>query len=304
MQGKHQEELLDTLDRVAQEMEESIYMLSDVVALTSYSAEDDVHRLTIDAKFLELLRSKLWDYSPPKGCGDYINILLFGLEGAGKSATINTILSALDPGSKTITSVPTGLNPNPLKPEFRSYTPYFAKSLKLWDTAGWNAINDAVKAKEILKMILEGRIPEKTNLHGLNPDLEDSNYQVIPENIIHGVAFIVDLDTIDNISGDLKKRFQDMQMIVVQKHIYRIVIGTKFDRLGIPEKYNNYIYQYKPLQEKFEKLSEDTGMEQRSLFAISNKWKGDTIDQTRCVLILHALETMVRNINEHHRTAK
>ncbi|XP_041032815.1 interferon-induced protein 44-like [Carcharodon carcharias] len=270
----------------------------------AYSEEGDVHRLTIDARSLVFLRRKLRDYKPPNGCGDGINILLFGLVGAGKSATINTILSALDPECETITSVPTGLNPSSLTAQLRSYRLYFAKSLQLWDTAGWNTVNDAVKAKKILKMILEGRVPEKTNLHDFNPDLDDSKYQVIPENVIHGVAFIVDLSTIDNISGDMKTQFKDMQTIVAQKYIYRTVIGTKFDQLGIPEKDNSYIYQYKPLQEKFAKLSEDTGMEKRSMFAISNKWKGDTIDQTRCVLILHALENMVRNINEYFRTAE
>ncbi|XP_041032812.1 uncharacterized protein LOC121271113 isoform X1 [Carcharodon carcharias] len=300
----------------------------------AYSEEGDVHRLTIDARSLVFLRSKLRHYNPPNGCGDSINILLFGLVGAGKSATINTILSALDPEYETITTVPTGRNPSSLTAELRSYTPPFAKSLKLWDTAGWNTVNDAVKAKKILEMILEGRVPEKTNsqqcmrssghavhiclkvastsglcavvckLCNLNPDLDDGKYQVIPENVIHVVAFIVDLNTIDNISGDMKTQFKDMQTIVVQKHIYRTVIGTKFDRLGIPEKDNSYIYQYMPLQKKFVKLSEETGMEKHRMFAISNEWKGDTIDQTRCVLILHALENMVGNINEHFRTAE
>ncbi|XP_078092336.1 interferon-induced protein 44-like [Mustelus asterias] len=267
-----------------------------------YSTENDSHGLTVSKSFMKSLQSKLWNYNPPRACGDSINILLFGLVGAGKSATINTILSALDPEGKTISYVPTGLSPNSLTPELRFYTKRYSKSIKFWDTAGWDAVDDTEHGKKVLTMILEGRVPKETNLHNFNSVLDVREYPVIPENVIHGVAFIVNLDTMDNISTDSKKQFEELQTIVAQKHIYRIVIGTKFDLLGIPNKYHSYIYQYKPLQKKLAKLSEDIGINKDQMFAISNEWKGDTIDQTRCVLILHALENMVKNIDEYYKS--
>ncbi|GCC18632.1 hypothetical protein chiPu_0021693 [Chiloscyllium punctatum] len=58
------------------------------------------------------------------------------------------------------------------------------------------------------------------------------------------------MNTFDNIDLYIMKQFQELQTLVAQKYIYRIVIGTKFDQLGIPERYYSYIYNYKLLQEK------------------------------------------------------
>ncbi|XP_067883777.1 uncharacterized protein [Heterodontus francisci] len=216
------------------------------------------------------------------------------MTGAGKSSTINTFFSALDPDGRTVSIVPTGTHPDSFTPELRYFK---SNSLKFWDPSGWNSQKD--KANKVLRMILEGRVPPGTNLQYFNPDSAAAQYSVIPENEIHGVAFIFNINTIDNIHGNEMKEFQELQTIVGQKYIYRIVIGTHFDHLGISESYSQYIYEYKRLQEKFKKLSANTMMEKHIMFTISNEWKGDKIEETKCVLALYALENMVRNIDQY-----
>ncbi|XP_041032579.1 uncharacterized protein LOC121270969 isoform X2 [Carcharodon carcharias] len=260
---------------------------------TSYSRHHAVHRLTINQNALERLRSHLCIYNPPKNCVDCINILLFGMMGAGKSSTINTFLSALDPDGRTINCVPTGQHPDSLTLELKSYK---SNSLKFWDTTGWNSFDDAVKAKEVLRMILEGRVPPGTNLKDFNPDSDDAQNPVILKNVIHGVAFVFNTFTIDNVGLDLLKQLQDLHTFVAQKNIYKIVIGTNFDRLRIPKKSYDRIYANQKLKRKFAKLSDHTGMKKCTMFVVSNEWKGDKIEKTKCVLALYALKNMVKNI--------
>ncbi|XP_059825597.1 uncharacterized protein LOC132394010 isoform X1 [Hypanus sabinus] len=255
----------------------------------------------MDKRKLDTLRNYLCNYNPPEGCGGCINILLFGLEAGGKSSTINTFLSALDPQGATITCVPTGNNPGSLTPELRCYR---AGSLKFWDSAGWNALGNTDQTKRVLQMILEGRVPKKTNLHRFNPDSDFANYPVMPENVIHGVAFIFDMNTIDCISEEQMNAFKELQTIVAQKYTYRVVIGTKFEVLGIQENDHKSIYEYKPLQDKFTKLSELTGMEKRSMFVVSNQWRGDQIEMIKCILALYILENMIRNIDKFLKVTK
>ncbi|XP_078092331.1 uncharacterized protein LOC144508357 isoform X4 [Mustelus asterias] len=259
---------------------------------TSYSRHYVVRHLTINQSALKTLRSHLCMDKPPEKCVGSVNILLFGMKGAGKSSTINTFLSALDPDRRTINCVPTGQHPDSLTQQLTSYK---SNSLKFWDTAGWNSLDDPVKTKKVLRMILEGRVPLGANLKDFNPDSDDAQNPVIPENVIHGVAFIFNTFTMDNVDVDLLKQFQDLQN-VAQKSIYKIVIGTNFDRLRIPEKSYNYIYENKKLKRKFAKLSDYIGMKKHTMFVISNQWKGDKIEKTKCVLALYILKNMVRNI--------
>ncbi|XP_038669070.1 uncharacterized protein LOC119974368 isoform X3 [Scyliorhinus canicula] len=255
----------------------------------SYSRRHVVHRLSIDQSAVETLRSHLCMYKPPEKCVDCTNILLFGMIGAGKSSTINTFLSALDPDRRTMNCAPTGQHPGSVTLKLTSYK---SNSLKFWDTAGWNSSDDPVKIKEVFRMILEGRVPLGTNLKDFNPD---ANADVIPENVIHGVAFIVNTFTMDNIKLDLLKVFQDLQNIA--KNIYNIVIGTNFERLRIPAKSYNHIYENNKLKRKFAKLSDYIGMKKRTMFVISNEWKGYKIEKTKCVLALYILKNMVRKID-------
>ncbi|XP_055486217.1 uncharacterized protein LOC129693414 isoform X1 [Leucoraja erinacea] len=215
---------------------------------------------------------------------------------AGKSSIINTFLSALDPDGRTVISVPTGMNPDSLTQELRFYK--LAK-LKFWDVAGWNAmVKPYEKPKELLLMILEGRIPIGTNLQDFNPTSPEE-YPVIPGNAIHGVAFIFDMITVGNISGDKMKHFQEFQTIAAQKCGHRVVIGTKFEKLAIKEKNHAWIYEYKPLQQKFEQFSASTGMDKQCMFVVSNQWNGDHITMIKCILALYALENMIRNIDRY-----
>ncbi|XP_067831385.1 interferon-induced protein 44-like isoform X2 [Heptranchias perlo] len=214
---------------------------------SSFSKESAVHRPTFDDRSLETLRRYLCDYNPPKGCVDRINILLYGLVGAGKSATINTFLSALDQHGTTTNCVPTGDDPSSLSPQLKAYK---LNSLQFWDLSGWNVLGDADQKTKVLTMILEGRVPSGTNLQHFSTDLHNAKYLVDPKNVIHGVAFIFNINTMDNMSKELMEQFTDLQTIVAQKYVYRIVIGTKFDLLGISEKNHYCIYEYKRLQEK------------------------------------------------------
>ncbi|XP_072917186.1 interferon-induced protein 44-like [Hemitrygon akajei] len=268
---------------------------------SKFSKDGCFHYPTMDKRNLDTLRNNLRNYNPPVCCGGCINILLVGLVGAGKSSTINTFLSALDPQGVTMTCVPTGMDPQSFALELRCYR---AGCLQFWDSAGWHALANTDRTKRVLQMILEGRVPKGMILHSFNPDSDVANYPVILENVIHGVAFICDINTTDVISDDKMKVFQELQMIVAQKYIHRVMIGTKFELLGIPEKYNAWIYEYKPLQRKFEKLAESTGMDRPSMFVVSNQWKGDQIEMIRCILALYVLDNMVRNIDRFLKTVQ
>lgn len=260
---------------------------------SNYSKADCVHKPPMDERNLTALKDYLINYNLPEGHEGYINILLVGLVEAGKSSLINTFLSALDPNGKTMTCVPTGTNPESLTPELRSYT---VAKIKFWDTTGWNAMKPNQELKVILRMILEGRIPIGTNLHDFNSTFPEE-YPVIPGNAIHGVAFIFDMDTVDNIGANIMKQFQELQTMVAQKYVHRVVIGTKFEKLGIEEKNHPWIYEYKPLQQKFKQLSESTGMNKQCMFVVSNEWNGDKITMVQCILALYALENIIRNID-------
>ncbi|XP_072409828.1 uncharacterized protein [Chiloscyllium punctatum] len=264
---------------------------------SSYSNDNAVHSPVFNRRKLESLRDYLLGYQPPRECGKYINILLFGMEGAGISATINTFLSALDPKGRITNLAPIERNRKSLTPTLNYCGSNY---LRFWDLAGWNALENKNDPMQVFNMILEGRILPGTDLHEFNPSFEDK-HSIIPENIIHGVAFVFDMNTFDNIDLYIMKQFQELQTLVAQKYIYRIVIGTKFDQLGIPERYYSYIYNYKLLQEKFQKLSEYTGMDRRTMFAIINTSRGDKIGQTRCMLTLYILENLVRNINRYFK---
>ncbi|XP_020366765.2 uncharacterized protein LOC109911796 [Rhincodon typus] len=261
---------------------------------TSYPRYHVVRRLTVNNSALETLRSHLCTYNPPKKYGDCLNILLFGMVAAGKSATINTFLSALDPSGRTINCVPTGAHPDSFTTKLKSYK---SNSLQFWDTVGWDSLKDVDKTKKLLTMILEGRVPPGTNLQDFNPHSDGAQNPVIPKNVIHGVAFTFNTFTMEDINLDLMKQFQDLQTIVSQKDIYNIVIGTNFDRLRIPEKSYNRIYENRKLKRKFAMLSDYTGMKKHTMFAVSNELKGDKIEKTKCILALYILKNIVKNID-------
>ncbi|XP_055486218.1 uncharacterized protein LOC129693414 isoform X2 [Leucoraja erinacea] len=148
-------------------------------------------------------------------------------------------------------------------------------------------------------------VPTGMNPDSLTQELQDFNptspeeYPVIPGNAIHGVAFIFDMITVGNISGDKMKHFQEFQTIAAQKCGHRVVIGTKFEKLAIKEKNHAWIYEYKPLQQKFEQFSASTGMDKQCMFVVSNQWNGDHITMIKCILALYALENMIRNIDRY-----
>ncbi|XP_032870058.1 uncharacterized protein LOC116967536 [Amblyraja radiata] len=261
---------------------------------SDYSKDNCVHKPPMDERNLQGLKDYLINYNLPDGHEGYINILLYGMVAAGKTSIINTFFSALDPDGRTVTCVPTGMDPNSLTLELKTYK--LAK-LKFWDTAGWNAmLKSHVKPKELLRMILEGRIPIGTNLQNFKPTFPEE-YPVIPGNAIHGVAFIFDMTTMDNISGNIMLRFQELQTIAAQICGHRVVIGTKFEKLGINEKNHAWIYEYKPLQQKFEQLSASTGLNKQCMFVVSNQWNGEHITMIKRILALYALENMIRNID-------
>ncbi|XP_032870056.1 interferon-induced protein 44 [Amblyraja radiata] len=263
---------------------------------SDYSKDDCVHKPPMDERNLQGLKDYLINYNLPDGHDGCINILLYGMVAAGKSSIINTFFSALDPDGRTSALVPTGTNIKSLTPELRSYK--LAK-LKFWDTTGWNAVKKPYeKPKVLLRMILEGRIPIGTNLQDFNPTFLEE-YPVIPGNAIHGVAFIFDMTTVDNISGDKMKHFQELQTIAAQIYVHRVVIGTKFELLRIKEKNHAWIYEHKPLQQKFEQLSASAGMDKQCMFVICNQWDGDQITMIKCILALYALENMIRNIDRY-----
>ncbi|XP_055487587.1 uncharacterized protein LOC129694853 [Leucoraja erinacea] len=265
---------------------------------SDYSKDGCVHNPPMDERNLKVLKDYLRNYELPKGHEGYVNILMFGMVGAGKSSTINTFLSALDPNGRTTTCVPTGTNPDSLTTELRSYK---LGKLKFWDTAGWNALEPCQETKVLLRLILEGRIPIGTNLHDFIPTSAKVN-PVILGNVIHGVAFVFDTTVVDKISDDIMKQFQDLQTIVAQKCVYRVVIGTKFENLGIEEKNHAWIYEYKPLQQKFIQLSASTGINKQCMFVVSNQWNGDQITMIKQILALYVLEHMIRNIDRYLKT--
>ncbi|XP_072910190.1 uncharacterized protein [Hemitrygon akajei] len=259
-----------------------------------FSKDGCFHQIMMDERNMETLRNFLANYKPPKSGMDSINILLFSLRGSEELSVIIAFFSALYGHSSTSTDVLMG-DSTDFPEQLRSYR---AGKITFWGTSGWNAPENIDRTKRVLCMILEGRVPAGTDLHRFNPDSDVDEYPVIPENVIHGVAFVSDISSEDPISDDTMNQLKELHAAVAQKSIYSIVIGTKFEQSGIQENDHERIYEYWPLQEKFKKLSESTGMEMRSMFVISNQlshWN----ERTKCILALYTLNNMVRNIDKY-----
>ncbi|XP_072918306.1 uncharacterized protein [Hemitrygon akajei] len=250
-----------------------------------FSKDVCFHQPRMDERNMESLKNFLANYKPPKSGVDRINILLFNLRGSEELSVINAFFSALYGHSSTSTDVLMGDSTDFPEQQLRSYR---AGKIMFWGTSGWNAPENMDRTKRVLCMILEGRVSAGTDLHRFNPDSDVAEYPVIPENVIHGVAFVSDISSEDPISDDTMNQLKELHAVVAEKSIYSIVIGTKFEQSGIQENDHERIYEYKPLQDKFKKLSESTGMEMRSMFVVSNQ----------CIHALYALNNMVRNIEK------
>uniref|UniRef100_A0A8C4XCY3 G domain-containing protein n=1 Tax=Erpetoichthys calabaricus TaxID=27687 RepID=A0A8C4XCY3_ERPCA len=220
-------------------------------------------------------------------------ILLTGQIKAGKSSFFNSVNSVFK--GYPIFQAAACEKETSVTKYCRTYTVTDSKGgkrlpFKFCDIMGLEPYNDTgILVKDIISLI-SGYIPD--NYKGVwetctkQPSLADK---------VHCIVYIIDANVASLLVEELKKKFEKIHEEAHRLGIPQVVLLTKVDvACPIVEKNLTKVYESRYIKEKVKQVSEIVGVPVSCVLPVRNYWCETELDMKVDILILKALQTILR----------
>ncbi|KAL3874413.1 hypothetical protein ACJMK2_037431 [Sinanodonta woodiana] len=290
-------------------------------------------------EYLHELKTTIKDFMPLPKQHDlhetfkYINILLIGQVGAGKSSFVNTINSIINGyvSSKALS----GSSWTSVTQKYRIYKIRCPETLRelpvhLCDTRGMEG-NDDLNISEIISVLAgikeehaqsEPSLPRRTFSHPIQElfyrlcDVVRSVPAIFPWNKryriphylsldrhvreIHCVSYVLDITNVEFLPERIENNLKQSYRFIAKRGIPQVILLTKVDRLcpTVCEDLSNVFYSPN-VQEKVDLVSERFGIPRTNILPVQNIENEVEVEKDISILALLALRQMLFFARDH-----
>ncbi|XP_060785211.1 interferon-induced protein 44-like isoform X2 [Neoarius graeffei] len=236
-----------------------------------------------------------------------LHFLLYGLVGAGKSSTINTIRTIFK-GRQLIECLAAALSgESQTKNFYRFEVPKEKGSFPFafYDIMGLQA-NGGVHTDDIISAV-KGHMKAGYECNVRDPLSDDSTYYLKNPTLsdrMHCLLCIVAADTIGLIGNDVLHKFQTVSKAARNIGVPQVVLMTKVNNACVMTKDNLHnIYKSKKIKAKMHECSQKLGVPVNCIFPVWNYHEETRINEDMNCLMLEALTHAVYCANDYVKHA-
>ena len=289
----------------------------DVENLVVYAVEDVTESISLptpwreidlpiwDSKLLNLLKQDVEEYWPLREMGvsedviPYINILLLGPVGAGKSSFFNTLNSFFR--ERLSIQARAGSSDTSLTRSFNIYTIISKRrplKFRLCDCRGFEDVH-GVDMSDI-EAILDGNVKNNYTFVDKHRITKDSPYYRKDPKMhhrIHCVTFVVDANNDPDypMTENVQEQIKKAQEIMNQKRIPQLILMNKIDGLSetVKRDLSNLFYSSE-VKERVDKLAHSLRLPPYTVLPMKNMDTEQRINNSVNILALYNLRQMLR----------
>ncbi|XP_041353064.1 interferon-induced protein 44-like [Gigantopelta aegis] len=254
---------------------------------------------------MKTLMSEVEKYSPVDAVSiDYVNILLIGAVGAGKSSYFNTINSIFR--GHVTSQACSGSAEHSLTTVYRVYKirsqeTGFPLKFRLCDTRGLEEAQGMDSAD--LLAILDGHLPDR---YQFNPSMpvspEVTGYKKNPtlQDKIHVIAFVMDGCSVDVFPEKILTNIKATQQKANQRGIPQVVLLTKVDRVCQEvEQDLSQVFYSQAVQDLVDEVSQLVGLPRAHILPVKNYEREMELDQDVNIPALLSVRQMLRFADDY-----
>ncbi|XP_041353068.1 interferon-induced protein 44-like isoform X1 [Gigantopelta aegis] len=254
---------------------------------------------------VKTLMSEVEKYSPVDAVSiDYVNILLIGAVGAGKSSYFNTINSIFR--GHVTSQACSGSAEHSLTTVYRVYKirsqeTGFPLKFRLCDTRGLEE-EQGIESADMLA-ILDGHLPDR---YQFNPSMpvspEITGYKKNPtlQDKIHVIAFVMDGCSVDVFPEKILTNIKATQQKANQRGIPQVVLLTKVDRVCQEvEQDLSQVFYSQAVQDLVDEVSQLLGLPRAHVLPVKNYEREMELDQGVDIPALLSVRQMLRFADDY-----
>lgn len=240
-------------------------------------------------------------YKPYADLVSEIRILLVGPVGSGKSSFFNSVKSVFH-GHVTGQAI-VGSDTTSITERYRIYSVKDGKNGKslpfmLCDTMGLDGAEGAGLCMDDIPYILKGCIPDRYQFNPRKPITpEHSTFITSPslKDRIHCVAYVLDINSIDNLSSKMLAKFKQVHKEVLNCGVAHVALLTKVDDCSeiLQDNFLN-LSRSMTSQRQVMNVHKMLGIPISSILMVGNYASDLELDPMNDILILSALRQMLR----------
>jgi len=256
------------------------------------------------SKTYNQLKSEIVTHELTEDAGiDYINVLLVGDIGAGKSSFFNSVESVFD-GFVT-SRANAGLVEKSLTTQYRQYfvsngnaKDSSNKNIKFrfCDSMGLEGGNVGLDAKSMAK-IMDGHVENLAELQEATFVRGGKGYREIPteSDRIHCVVFVINAEQVSAMEDGIVEKIKEIRKEADLRHLYPLIVLTKIDTLcEETEKDTANAFKSKIIRDKVEEVSDLFGIKANQIHPMRNYCTETECDRSIDILTLRALRQILR----------
>ncbi|XP_062961849.1 interferon-induced protein 44 [Cynocephalus volans] len=246
------------------------------------------------------LLSTIRTYKPYGDLVQQIRILFVGPTGAGKSSFFNSVKSIFR-GHVTHQAL-VGSDTTGISKKYRTYSIKDGKDgsslpFILCDCLGLSEEDEGLCMEDIF-YIIKGHIPDRYQFNSMKP-ISSSHHNFINAPLlkdrIHCVAFVFDANSVEHLSDEMIAKIKSVRREVIKCGVVHVALLTHVDCMDLITKSDLIdIYRCVPVKSKLEAVQRELGFALSDVLVVSNYTSEWELDPVKDVLILSALNQMLR----------
>uniref|UniRef100_A0A673U2A0 Interferon-induced protein 44-like n=1 Tax=Suricata suricatta TaxID=37032 RepID=A0A673U2A0_SURSU len=266
--------------------------------------EDDttyVSKITRATKHRNQLLAELRTFKPNVDLISEICILLLGPVGSGKSSFINSVKSVFQ--GRLIRQAIVGSDYTSITEQYRIYSVKDGnngKSLafRFCDSMGLHEKEGVGLCVDDIPHILKGCVPDRYEFNPHKPIRPDHPTFIASPSLkdrIHCVAYVLDINSIDDLSSKMVAKFKQVQKEVLKCGIAQVVLLTKMNNCSKTLQ-DNFLNMDKSMtsQSQIIEVSKMLDIPTYNIFMVENYASELELDPLKDTLILFVLRQMLR----------
>ncbi|XP_057601151.1 interferon-induced protein 44-like [Hippopotamus amphibius kiboko] len=260
-----------------------------------------INRIMRATRHRSSLLADLRAYRPYADLVSEIRILLVGPVGSGKSSFFNSVKSIFQ-GHLTHQAI-VGSDVTSITEQYRIYSIKDGKDgislpFMLCDSMGLDEKKGVGLCVDDVPHILKGCVPDRYQFSPHKPITpKHPSFITSPtlKDRIHCVAYVCDINSIDNLSSKMVGKFKQIQKEVLNCGVAHVALLTKMNNCNEVLQ-DNFLKMNKSMisQSQIQNVNKMLGIPLSNILVVENYASGREMDPLKDILILSALKQMLR----------